>query len=88
MKTVFVLGCAALVAACTTYEEARVGSLGSTVQAVHYQQIADKTTAAEPGTALPPGADGPRTERVLKGYREAHGDAERVAEPIRIRFER
>jgi len=25
---------------------------------------------------------------VLKGYREAHGDAERVAEPIRIRFER
>ena len=55
---------------------------------MHYQQIADKTTAAEPGTALPPAADGPRTERVLKGYREAHGDAERVAEPIRIRFER
>ncbi|EXF45301.1 hypothetical protein BAY1663_02258 [Pseudomonas sp. BAY1663] len=75
----------ALLAGCIPYQEGRVGPLGSTVNATLYQQIADKNTAADPGTALSPvGADGPLTEQVLDGYRGITGDAQQVAQPIQI----
>ncbi|MCF7202877.1 hypothetical protein [Pseudomonas oligotrophica] len=88
MKAILLLGSSLLLTACMSYDEARVGPLGSTVQAVHYQQIADPVLAANPGEQIPPALDGPLTERVVKGYREASGDAKQVSEPIQIRFER
>ena len=79
--TVLLLG----VSSCMTYEEGRVGPLGSTVSAIHYQQIADKDTAAAPGSEVSAtGTDGPLTERVLEGYRGVTGDAAQVGKPIQI----
>lgn len=70
---------------CMTYEEGRVGPLGSTVYDTHYQQIADKQVAANPGTEVSPsGTDGPLTEKVMDGYRGVTGDATQVAQPIQI----
>ncbi|WP_256573167.1 hypothetical protein [Pseudomonas sp. CC6-YY-74] len=68
-----------------TYEEGRVGPLGSTIYDTHYQQIADKTLAANPGTEVSPaGSDGPLIERVMDGYRGVTGDAQQVGQPIQI----
>ena len=70
---------------CMTYEEGRVGPLGSSIYDVHYQQIADKQVAANPGTEVSPsGTDGPLTENVMNGYRGVTGDATQVAQPIQI----
>ncbi|MNF52307.1 hypothetical protein D3C84_336500 [compost metagenome] len=70
---------------CMTYEEGRVGPLGSSIYDVHYQQIADKQVAANPGTEVSPsGTDGPLTEKVMDGYRGVTGDATQVAQPIQI----
>ena len=70
---------------CMTYEEGRVGPLGSTVYDIHYQQIADKAVAAAPGTDVSPaGTDGPLTEKVMDGYRGVTGDAQQVGQPIQI----
>jgi len=70
---------------CMTYEEGRVGSLGYSVYDTHYQQIADKSLAANPGTELSPaGTDGPLTEKVMDGYRGVTGDARQVGQPIQI----
>ncbi|MNY59674.1 hypothetical protein D3C86_1961470 [compost metagenome] len=72
-------------AGCMTYEEGRVGELGSTVYATTYQQIADKELAANPGTEVSPtGIDGPLTEQVMDNYRGVTGDAGQVAQPIQI----
>jgi hypothetical protein len=72
-------------AGCMTYDEGRVGPLGSSVYQTHYQQIADKQLAANPGTEVSPsGTDGPVTERVMDGYRGVTGDAAQVAQPIQI----
>ncbi|WP_339460491.1 hypothetical protein [Pseudomonas sp. EA_105y_Pfl2_R69] len=71
--------------ACMTYDEGRVGSVGYSVYQTHYQQIADKERAANPGTEISPsGTDGPLTERVMDGYRGVTGDAAQVAQPIQI----
>ncbi|MNR46569.1 hypothetical protein D3C85_1655600 [compost metagenome] len=68
-----------------TYEEGRVGPLGSSIYDVHYQQIADKQVAANPGSEVSPsGTDGPLTENVMNGYRGVTGDATQVAQPIQI----
>lgn len=70
---------------CMTYEEGRVGPLGSTVYDIHYQQIADKALAAAPGTDVSAtGTDGPLTEKVMDGYRGVTGDAQQVGQPIQI----
>ena len=70
---------------CMTYDEGRVGTLGYSVNATHYQQIANKTLAANPGSEVSPvGGDGPLTERVLDGLRGVTGDAQRVGQPIQI----
>jgi len=70
---------------CMTYEEGRVGPLGSTIYDTHYQQIADKTLAANPGTDVSPtGTDGPLIEKVMDGYRGVIGDAQQVGQPIQI----
>ncbi|UVJ44285.1 hypothetical protein NVV94_01320 [Pseudomonas sp. LS1212] len=70
---------------CMSYEEGRVGTLGYSVYQTHYQQIADKEVAANPGTELPPaGPDGPLLEKVMNGYRGATGDATQVGQPIQI----
>jgi hypothetical protein len=74
-----------LLTGCMTYEEGRVGSLGSTVYQTHYQQIADKERAANPGTEVSAsGGDGPLTERTLEAYRGKTGDAQQVGQPIQI----
>lgn len=87
MKALIPLMLMTALAGCMTYEEGRVGELGSTVYATHYQQIADKEVAANPGTEVSPtGADGPLTEQVLDGYRGVTGDAAEVAQPIEIRM--
>ena len=70
---------------CMTYDEGRVGQLGYSVYETHYQQIADKELAANPGTEISPtGTDGPLTENVMDGYRGVTGDAAQVAQPIQI----
>jgi hypothetical protein len=70
---------------CMTYDEARVGTQGSSIYDVHYQQIADKALAANPGTEVSPiGSDGPLTEKVMDGYRGVTGSAAQVAQPIQI----
>lgn len=75
----------ALLAGCIPYQEGRVEQLGSSVNATLYQQIADKSGGANPGTALSPvGADGPLTEQVMDGYRGITGDAQQIAQPIQI----
>ncbi len=86
MKTMIPL-CVLLFAlsGCITYEEGRVGPLGSSVYQTSYQQIADKERAANPGTEVSPaGTDGPLTEKVMDGYRGATGEAEQVGQPIQI----
>lgn len=85
MKVLITLMLLATLAGCMTYEEGRVGELGSTVYATHYQQIADKELAANPGTEVSPtGVDGPLTEQVMDSYRGVTGNAADVAQPIRI----
>ena len=86
MKRMIVLTLLALgPSACMTYDEGRVGSLGSSIYDTHYQQIADKTVAAAPGTEVSAtGVDGAVTERVVDGYRGVTGDAAQVAQPIQI----
>lgn len=85
MKALIPLMLLCSLAGCMTYEEGRVGSLGSTVYATTYQQIADKERAANPGTELSPtGVDGPLIENVMDGYRGVTGDAAQVAQPIQI----
>jgi len=86
MKTMISLCLLAFaLAGCMTYDEGRVGTLGSTVYDIHYQQIADKAVAANPGTEVSPtGTDGPVIERVMDGYRGVTGDASQVGQPIQI----
>ena len=73
---------------CMTYDEARVGSLGQSVYATHYEQIADKERAANPGDQpAATGTDGPLTERVLDSYRGKTSDANQVAQPIQINID-
>lgn len=85
MKALIPLMLLSTLAGCMTYEEGRVGELGSTVYATTYQQIADKEVAANPGTEVSPtGVDGPLTEQVMDGYRGVTGDAGQVAQPIVI----
>ena len=87
MKALIPLLLLGTLAGCMTYEEGRVGELGSTVYATHYQQIADKEVAANPGTEVSPtGVDGPLTESVMDGYRGVTGDAAEVAQPIQIQM--
>ncbi|MEX6502720.1 hypothetical protein [Pseudomonas zhanjiangensis] len=70
---------------CMTYDEGRVGSTGYSIYQTHYQQIADKQLAANPGAEVSPlGGDGPVTERVMDGYRGVTGDAANVAQPLQI----
>lgn len=74
-----------LLSGCMTYEEGRVGSLGYTVYQTHYQQIADKERAANPGTEISAsGTDGPLTERAMEAYRGKTGNAQQVGQPIQI----
>jgi hypothetical protein len=85
MKALIPLMLLGTLAGCMTYEEGRVGSLGSTIYATTYQQIADKELAANPGTeASSTGVDGPLVEKVMDGYRGVTGDAGQVAQPIQI----
>ena len=88
MKRMIVLTLLLLVSAlsgCIVYDEARVGPLGDSVYQTHYQQIADKRLAANPGTEVSPtGIDGPLTEKALDGYRGVTGDAAQVGQPIQI----
>ena len=85
MKALIPLMLLTTLAGCMTYEEGRVGDLGSTVYATTYQQIADKELAANPGTEVSPaGIDGPLTEQVMDNYRGVTGDAGQVAQPIQI----
>ncbi len=85
MKALIPLMLLGTLAGCMTYEEGRVGELGSTVYLTHYQQIADKEVAANPGTEVSPtGIDGPLTEQVMDKYRGVTGDAGQVAQPIQI----
>lgn len=79
---------ALLLGGCMTYDEGRVGSLGQSVNATLYEQIADKERAANPGDQnAATGTDGALTERVLDGYRGKTGDANQVAQPIQINIE-
>ena len=86
MKRMIVLTLLLLgVSGCIVYDEARVGPLGDSVYQTHYQQIADKRLAANPGTEVSPtGIDGPLTEKALDGYRGVTGDAAQVGQPIQI----
>lgn len=71
---------------CMHFEEGRVGPLGTSVYETHYQQIADKRQAANPGTEVSPtGIDGPLTENVLDSFRGVTGNAKQVVQPIEIR---
>jgi len=89
MKTLMMLIALVLLpAGCMTYDEGRVGELGDTVYATHYEQIADKQRAANPGTEpSAAGTDGPLTEKVLEGYRGKTSDARQVGQPIQINIE-
>ncbi len=70
---------------CMSYESARVGATGSSVQTTLYQQVADKERAASPGSEVSPtGTDGPLSESVMDAYRGVKGDARQVAQPIQI----
>ena len=70
---------------CMTYEEGRVGPLGTSVSQTAYQQIANKEVAASPGTEVSPtGTDGPLTEKVMDSFRGVTGDAAQVGQPIQI----
>jgi hypothetical protein len=85
MKALIMLILLSPLAGCMTYEEGRVGSLGATVYSTHYQQIADKDRAANPGTKVSPaGVDGPLVENVMDGYRGVTGDAGQISQPIQI----
>ncbi|SFP31042.1 hypothetical protein SAMN05216229_101419 [Geopseudomonas sagittaria] len=85
MKALIPLMLLTTLTGCMTYEEGRVGDLGSTVYATTYQQIADKELAANPGTEVSStGIDGPLTEQVMDNYRGVTGDAGQVAQPIQI----
>ena len=85
MKALIPLMLLGMLAGCMTYENARVGDTGYTVYLTHYQQIADKQRAANPGAEVSPlGSDGPLTERVIDGYRGVTGDATRITQPIEI----
>lgn len=87
MKALISLMLLSILGGCMTFEEGRVGELGSTVYATTYQQIADKEVAANPGTEVSPiGVDGPLTEQVMDGYRGVTGDAEQIARPIQIQM--
>lgn len=86
MKTM-ILPCVLVLAlsSCMTYDEARVGTQGSSIYDIHYQQIADKQVAANPGTEVSPsGIDGPLTEKAMDSYRGVTGDAAQVVQPIQI----
>ncbi|WP_349569618.1 hypothetical protein [Azotobacter salinestris] len=73
---------------CMHFEEGRVGPLGTSVYETHYQQIADKRQAADPGTEVSPtGIDGPLTENVLNSFRGVTGNAKQVAQPIQIKMQ-
>lgn len=74
---------------CMSFEEGRMGSLGSSIYETSYQQIADKGRAANPGTEVSPaaGMDGPLTEKVLDTFRGVTGNANQVAIPIRIQMQ-
>jgi hypothetical protein len=89
MKTLMMLiPLALLPTACMTYDDGRVGELGDTVYATHYEQIADKQRAANPGSEpAAVGTDGPLTEKVLEGYRGKTSDARQVGQPIQINVE-
>jgi len=85
MKVLIPLMLLTALSGCMTYDEGRVGELGSTVYSTTYQQIADKERAANPGTEVSPtGIDGPLTESVMDGFRGTTGDANQVAQPIQI----
>ncbi|VVO17611.1 hypothetical protein [Pseudomonas fluorescens] len=72
---------------CMTYDEGRVGPLGYSVYQTHYQQIADKERAANPGTQVSlTGSDGFLSEKVMDGYHGKTGNAAQVAQPIQINF--
>ena len=73
---------------CMTYNEGRVGTLGQSVYAINYEQIADKEVAANPGSEpASGGVDGPLTEKVMDGYRGKTGDAQKVGQPIQINIQ-
>lgn len=86
MKTTIVLCLlTSALAGCMSYDEGRVGPLGSTIYDIHYQQIADKAQAAAPGSEVSAtGTDGPLTEKVMDNYRGVTGDARQVGQPIQI----
>ena len=74
---------------CMSYDEARVGPFGSSVNQTLYQQIANKEVAADPGTEISPaGTDGPLTERVIDNYRGVTGDAKQVEQPVDMVIDR
>lgn len=89
MKTLFLpVLLLTAVSGCMTYDEGRVGSLGQTIYATHYEQIANKELAANPGTEVSPtGVDGPVTEKALEGYRGKTGDASQIGQPIQINID-
>lgn len=85
MKALLALVLLGSLAGCMTYEQGRMGPLGSTVNSVVYLQIADKERAANPGTDISAaGVDGALTERVMDNMRGVTGDANQVAQPIQI----
>jgi hypothetical protein len=85
MKRIIAVGVLAALGGCVSYDEGRVGPLGSTVYLSEYLQIVDKQKAANPGTGLAAeGVEGPLTEKVMEGYRGTTGDATQVAQPIQI----
>ncbi|MBT8766350.1 hypothetical protein [Metapseudomonas boanensis] len=85
MKKLIPLCFLVLLPGCMSYEEGRVGPIGYTVYSTHYQQIADKERAANPGTEVSSaGVDGPLTEKVMDGYRGVTGDAQQVGQPVQI----
>jgi len=85
MKALLPLLLLAGLAGCMSYESARVGATGSSVQATLYQQVADKERAASPDSGpASAGLDGPLSESVIDAYRGVKGDAGQVTQPIRI----
>lgn len=88
MKALILSVVLASAAGCMTYDEGRVGTLGQSVYATNYEQIANKEVAANPGTEVSPsGTDGPLVEKVLDGYRGKTGDANQVGQPIQINIQ-
>jgi hypothetical protein len=77
-----------MLSSCMFFREARVGRVGQSVNSTLYEQIADKATAANPGTEVSPtGTDGPMVEKVMDGYRGKTGDAQQVGQPIQINIQ-